>query len=100
MNKPTSPLLKLSTLILCLLVTATVSFGQSQATTGNIEGRVTDPNGAAVPGATITATNQDTGLDKSVKTDSEGTYRIIQLRPGKYRVSATLRVLHRRLSRM
>jgi hypothetical protein len=76
-----------------LLAVVSLSAGsaraQSQATTGNIEGRVTDPNGAAVPGVTVTATNQETALAKSAETDSEGIYRIIFLPPGKYRVTTT-----------
>ena len=77
------------TLIACLLLAAIAAFPQSQATTGNIEGRVTDPNGAAVPAVTITATNQETGLTKTANADSEGIYRILFLAPGKYRVTTS-----------
>src|SRR5437016_1889594 len=70
-------------------LSAAAALAQSQATTGNIEGRVTDPNGAAVPGVTVTATNQETALAKSAETDSEGVYQIIFLPPGKYRVTST-----------
>ncbi|HYJ47412.1 MAG TPA: carboxypeptidase-like regulatory domain-containing protein, partial [Pyrinomonadaceae bacterium] len=69
-----------------LLLFATNAFAQSQATTGNIEGRVLDPNEAAVPNALVTATNQATGLEKSANTDDEGNYRIILLPPGTYTV--------------
>jgi outer membrane receptor protein involved in Fe transport len=78
---------KLFALIACLLLAAIAAFPQSQATSGNIEGRVTDPNGAAVPTVTITATNQETGLTKTANADSEGIYRILFLAPGKYRVT-------------
>ncbi len=40
---------KLLTLLLGILLLAAGAFAQSQATTGNIEGRVADPQGAAVP---------------------------------------------------
>ncbi len=76
-------------LIACLLLAAIAAFPQSQATTGNIEGRVTDPNGAAVPTVTITATNQETGLTKSTNADESGDFRIIFLPPGKYRVTTS-----------
>ena len=76
-------------LLACIFLSAVATLAQSQATTGNIEGRVTDPNGAAVPGVTVTATNQETALAKSAETDSEGIYRIIFLPPGKYRVTTT-----------
>jgi hypothetical protein len=45
-------------------MTSIVSFGQSQAATGNIEGRVLDPQDAALPGVTVTATNQRLGWKK------------------------------------
>jgi len=80
---------RLGALIAFVLLTTSIAFAQSQATTGNIEGRVTDPNGAAVPGATVTATNQETALAKSAATDDGGNYRIIFLPPGKYRVTTS-----------
>ncbi len=64
---------------------------QSQANSGNIEGRVLDPSGAVVSGATVTATNQQTGLEKSSTTKDDGIFSIILLPPGVYtvRVNAT-----------
>ncbi|HEX8140740.1 MAG TPA: TonB-dependent receptor [Pyrinomonadaceae bacterium] len=53
-----------------------------------IRGRVTDENGAVVVGATVTATLVTTGDERPVVTDSEGRYRIIELEPGAYTVSA------------
>ena len=73
----------------CLALAATFAFPQSQATSGNIEGRVLDPNGAAVPGVTVTATNQQTGFEKTATSDEEGNYRLILLPPGTYKVVAT-----------
>ncbi len=79
---------------LCLAIAfifafASLAVAQSQAATGNIEGRVVDPNGASVPGTTVTATNQDTGFTKTATTDDEGNYRLILLPPGRYRVTTT-----------
>ena len=48
-----------------------------------------DPQGAAVPGITVTATNQETGFAKSVNADDLGSYRLILLPPGKYRVTTS-----------
>lgn len=73
-------------LVLSLSITA---YGQSQANTGNIEGRVTDPNAAAVPNVTITATNIANGLTKSAQTNEEGVYRIVFLAPGIYKVDTS-----------
>src|SRR6266542_3586812 len=61
-------------------------FAQSQATTGNIEGRVLDPQEAAVPGATVTAINQQTGLERTAASNSEGQFNLILLPPGSYTV--------------
>jgi len=77
-------------LLVCVFVSlATVASAQSQANTGNIEGRVSDPNGAAVPGVTVTATNQATGLAKSAQTNDDGIYRITFLQPGSYNVATS-----------
>src|SRR5258706_15355345 len=89
MTRRFASIAKLFAVICCLLLAALTSFPQSQATTGNIEGRVTDPNGAAVPTVTITATNQETGLSKTTNADENGNYRITFLPPGKYRVTTT-----------
>src|SRR5207248_6293554 len=80
---------RLVVLCLCLAFLTLNAFAQSEATTGNIEGRVLDPNGAVIPNATITAKNDATGLEKTATTDSEGNYRIILLPPGSYTVSVT-----------
>src|SRR6185436_5232492 len=69
---------------ICVLLIATGAFAQSQATTGNIEGRVLDPKDAAVPGATIVAVNQETGLERTATSNDEGNFNIILLPPGNY----------------
>src|SRR5579885_1740403 len=81
---------RLVVLCLCIgLLAPVAAFAQSEATTGNIEGRVLDPKGAAVPNATVTAKNQATGFERIATTDSEGNYRIILLPPGTYSVKAS-----------
>jgi hypothetical protein len=77
--------------VVCALaaVTTLTTPAQSQATTGNIEGRVIDPNGAVIPGASVTATNMATGFERSATADGDGNYRIILLPPGAYNVRAT-----------
>ena len=51
-----------------------------------INGRVTDPDGLALPGATVTATNEGTGLSRTVTAGAGGTYVINLLPPGSYTV--------------
>ena len=59
-----------------LLICATAF---AQQTTGAITGRVTDEQGAAIPGATVTAKNAATGLTRSEVSDAEGLYRLCLL---------------------
>lgn len=63
------------------------SNGQSQAINGQIEGIVSDSNGAAVPNATVTVRNIGTGAERSVTTDTGGVYRVPLLPLGTYRVT-------------
>ena len=46
-----------------------------QTVTGTILGVVTDPSGAIVPGATVTAASQSTGFTRADTSDAEGNYR-------------------------
>jgi hypothetical protein len=57
-------------------------------TTSAIVGSVADPTGAAIPGATVTVTNIENGLKRSVKTDDLGRFSFPQLQPGAYSVRA------------
>jgi len=58
---------------------------------GRIRGTVTDPSGAVIPDAPVTATNRATGVIRSTKTDAAGIYEFINLQaPAEYEVSATL----------
>src|SRR5437660_8132054 len=62
------------------------ALAQVDVTSATIKGTVTDPNGGAIPGATITVTSVDKGISKNVKTASDGTYQIPLLQPGAYEV--------------
>ncbi len=77
---------KIFTLLTVILMLVAGVFAQSQATTGNIEGRVVDQQGAAVPGVSITATNQDTGFEKTVQSNDEGNFVLPLLQLGNYKV--------------
>jgi hypothetical protein len=63
---------------------------QSQAINGSIEGTVRDSTGAALPGATVTITNTDTGAQRVVISGTEGAYRAPLLTLGSYDVLAEL----------
>ncbi|HEX8687744.1 MAG TPA: carboxypeptidase-like regulatory domain-containing protein, partial [Pyrinomonadaceae bacterium] len=89
MSKRVPPVLaRLAVLCLSLALSPLGALAQSQATTGNIEGRVLDPAGAVVPNAPVTARNKETGLERSAASDEDGHYRILLLPPGTYTVTA------------
>src|SRR5690242_4388868 len=60
----------------------------AQDVTGKIAGVITDPSGAAVPNALVTATNLSTNVSKQGTTDNSGSYNIGDLAPGAYRIEA------------
>jgi len=74
-------------LLACALAAPVPAVAQGE-TTSAIVGSVTDPTGAAIPDATVTATNTEDGLKRSVKTDDAGRFSFPQLKPGAYSVKA------------
>jgi hypothetical protein len=70
-------------LLLGVILLATPSAASAQIT-GTIQGHVSDPSGASVPGATVTATNEQTGVSRSAVSADDGYYRIPDLLPGPY----------------
>ena len=76
-------------LFVCLFALA-ASPAFAQQTAGNITGRVLDDQGAAVPGATISATNTQTGLVRTDVSDAEGLFRLNALPVGTYDLVAEL----------
>jgi len=73
------------TLALFLLTSAALVLAQT--TNGNIEGSVTDPSGATIGGAAITARNMDTGLTIAAATTDAGIYSLANLPPGRYAIT-------------
>jgi Carboxypeptidase regulatory-like domain/TonB-dependent Receptor Plug Domain/TonB dependent receptor len=54
-----------------------------------LTGRVTDSNGLAIVGATVKATLVDTGAERTVVTNDDGRFRLIELKPGLYKVAVS-----------
>ncbi|NOT47078.1 MAG: TonB-dependent receptor [Acidobacteria bacterium] len=69
--------------VLSLFITASIS---AQADQGRIAGRITDANGAAVPGATVNVTNEQTGEARTATANTEGAFLVVALKPSKYTV--------------
>ncbi len=87
-------LVTMSALILCFCFTAF-----AQEVTGDIEGTIKDPNGAVVPGVVVRVTSvgssvgarpdSTAGFTRTVTADNNGFYRMQQIPPGSYTVSAS-----------
>ena len=69
------------------MVLAVVGSISAQTFRGAILGTVTDPNGAVVPEATVTAKNVATGIERSTVTDEFGNYSLPELQTGTYEVT-------------
>ena len=77
--------LRLVLLVVAVAVISVEALGQGE-TTSAIVGQVTDATGAVVPGATVTITNRDTGMKRSLRSDEAGRFSFPQLKPGSYSV--------------
>lgn len=78
------PFRALSITLLCVLASAVAL---AQSTGGRIVGRVSDPTGASVPGATITLTNEATGVNSTNTSDANGDFSFLQMPVGTYTVT-------------
>jgi hypothetical protein len=67
----------------------------AQETAGRIVGTVTDPSGSVIPRAKVTVTNADTSEIRSTLTGDDGTYQVLLLPVGAYRVSGEAPGFHR-----
>jgi len=74
-------------LLLLLLLSVSAAFGQAQSNAADLQGTVRDATGAVVANAGVTARNPGTNFSRSVTTNDEGFYRIINLPPGDYEVT-------------
>ncbi len=72
-------------LALVMMLTVQAAMGQSLIS-GDISGTVTDPSGAGIPNASVTATSRDTGVTQTTSTNQQGFYHFAFLKPGSYKV--------------
>ena len=80
--------LVISIFAICSLLFASVAMAQTSST-GNIEGTVTDTNGAVVPNATVTVNGPNLLRPQTTTSDSDGNYRFLQVPPGRYTLKVT-----------
>jgi hypothetical protein len=78
----------LSTALAFSLALPAVVYGQR--TTATVRGTVRDSTQAVLPGVTVTATNEDTGLVRAVQTNEAGAYSAADLPIGRYKVEAEI----------
>jgi hypothetical protein len=78
-------------ILVVLLTLLPLPFAIAQVITANIVGNVLDPSGAVIPGATIMASNVNTGYSQSAVSDGSGGYRIGSLPIGQYVVEISAR---------
>ncbi len=78
----------LAAMIFCLVLGIGQVFAQSTVT-GGISGKVSDPQGAIVPNATVAVTNTGTNKTETVNATEDGTFRVANLQPGTFAVEVT-----------
>ncbi len=77
-------------LAVVLLLGTASAWAQATATTGQIEGTVTDATGAVLVGAAMTARNLDTGFERRSVSGPSGLFRLVLLPLGRYQLTAEL----------
>lgn len=88
LTPPPKPMLKTFTLLILLVLIVIPVLGQSDSGSSSIEGTLKDANGAVVRGATVIIRNADTGLERTVTSDSNGNFSASVLPVGSYVVIA------------
>ena len=78
--------MKIIKLLVCLAAVWAAPNLLAQQITGSIRGTVTDPSGAIVAGASVTARQTETGLSRTTTTDHAGAYLLLELPVGHYQL--------------
>jgi hypothetical protein len=77
---------RIARLLIWAIALMTASLAWAQETTGAITGSVTDPSGAVIAGASVTARDADRGTTWKTETNAEGVYTLPRLPIGNYEV--------------
>jgi hypothetical protein len=76
--------------VVSMLLLGMAGAANAQTFRGGIAGRVADSTGAVLPGVTVTATNDATGLSRTTTTSTSGEFSVPDLQLGVYTIEATL----------
>jgi hypothetical protein len=76
-------------ILLLLLVSLVAMRARAQASTGAVNGTISDPNGLAVEGATVTVHSAATGIDTTLTSNETGAYGAPYLQPGAYDITVS-----------
>jgi hypothetical protein len=77
-------------LSLCLMMISGLAMAQGVGASGDIKGTVSDPTGAVIANATVTASDAQKGIRRTAQSDSSGQYLISGVPPASYEVSASI----------
>src|SRR2546425_1613895 len=80
----------LTAVLVSVIVSAAARVADAQDFRGTILGRVTDPQGAAIPHVSVLVINEETAVGAEALTETDGAYAARFLLPGRYRVEVAL----------
>lgn len=89
-----------SVLSVFTVMTVVTTSAAAQNEAGQVTGRVTDANGAAIVGASVSVKSIDTGIERGAASDSEGFYTVTSLQPGIYEVTTQASGFAQRVQRV
>src|SRR6266550_8232001 len=82
--------MRLKVILGVVFLVMSASLAVAQITSATISGTIKDETGGVLPGVDVAVSNLDTGLTRSVVTDSNGYFTVSGLAPGRYEARATL----------
>src|SRR5271168_5273513 len=77
--------------LMAFLILYSTGGAVAQAISGSVVGTIRDSSGAVAPKASVTATNDESGISQSTITGAEGEYTVPNLPPGNYKIRVQLR---------
>src|SRR5256885_16317617 len=77
----------LRTITLIIVFSTLTALAQSPSTGARLSGTILDPNGAAVPQATVTLRSNASGVEQSTTSDASGQYRFLLVPAGQYMIT-------------